>query len=172
LITDNTALGPASILVGSQYPGTADFLIVAVGAIEITRVGPALFSINADGKGPAAAVASRYAADGSSSWQYTAACGAAPGSCVTVPIDLGSATDQVILLLYGSGIRGRTSLSSVSVSIGGVNGEVLFAGAQGGYAGLDQVNVGLPRSLAGRGEVDVILVADGKTANTVRVSVK
>jgi uncharacterized protein (TIGR03437 family) len=49
---------------------------------------------------------------------------------------------------------------------------VLFAGAQGTLAGLDQVNVQLPRSLAGRGEVDVVLMADGKTANVVRVNFK
>jgi len=38
--------------------------------------------------------------------------------------------------------------------------------------GLDQVNVLIPRSLIGRGEVDVVLTVDGKPANTVRVAIK
>jgi uncharacterized protein (TIGR03437 family) len=37
---------------------------------------------------------------------------------------------------------------------------------------LDQVNVKLPRSLIGRGDVVVILRVDGKTANAVRVNVR
>jgi len=49
---------------------------------------------------------------------------------------------------------------------------VLYAGAQGTLAGLDQVNAQLPQSLAGRGEVDVMLTVDGKPANTVRVYFK
>lgn len=41
------------------------------------------------------------------------------------------------------------------------------------HIGLDQINIGpLPRSLAGRGEVDVVSTADAKVANTVRISVK
>jgi hypothetical protein len=32
------------------------------------------------------------------------------------------------------------------------------------------VNVLVPGSLAGRGEVDVVVQADGKTANTVKVN--
>ena len=36
----------------------------------------------------------------------------------------------------------------------------------------DQVNALLPRSLAGRGEVEITLMADGMTANTVRASIR
>jgi uncharacterized protein (TIGR03437 family) len=49
---------------------------------------------------------------------------------------------------------------------------VLSAGAQMQYAGLDQVNVELPSSLAGKGEVPVVLTADGQTANTVLINVR
>ncbi len=98
-------------------------------------------------------------------------CGAA-GTCTPVPIDLGDANEQVILLLYGTGIRGRTALDKVRVQIGGADAEVQYAGAQGEYPGLDQVNVKLPRSIASRGEVAVVLTADGKTANQVTISVR
>ena len=40
------------------------------------------------------------------------------------------------------------------------------------FAGLDQVNLLLPRSLAGRGDVDVALTVDGKAANIVRINIK
>ncbi len=90
---------------------------------------------------------------------------------VPSPIDLGAEGDQVVLLLFGTGIRGRSSLEKVTVRVGGVDTPVSYAGAQG-LAGLDQINVALPRSLAGRGEVDVILSTDEQIANTVRINIQ
>jgi uncharacterized protein (TIGR03437 family) len=49
---------------------------------------------------------------------------------------------------------------------------VQFASAAPGFVGLDQVNAVAPRALAGRGDVDIELIADGKRANEVRVSFK
>jgi uncharacterized protein (TIGR03437 family) len=91
---------------------------------------------------------------------------------VTSPVDLGPAGTQVVLTLYGTGIRGRSAPGAVTAKIGGVDAPVLYAGSQTQYSGLDQVNVTLPRSLAGRGDVDVVLSVDGKTANTVKVNVR
>ena len=76
------------------------------------------------------------------------------------------------MLLFGTGIRYRTSLSAVNAQVGGTNAQVNFAGAQGAFAGLDQVNARLSRSLIGRGEVDVALTVDGKPANTIKASIK
>jgi uncharacterized protein (TIGR03437 family) len=72
----------------------------------------------------------------------------------------------LFLLLYGTGIR---SGASTSVTIGGEVAPVLFAGPQGEFPGLDQVNVEILRSLAGRGLVDVLLTTDEKLANAVHV---
>ncbi|MFM8395532.1 MAG: hypothetical protein ACKOB4_16585, partial [Acidobacteriota bacterium] len=47
--------------------------------------------------------------------------------------------------------------------------QVVYAGAQGDYAGLDQLNVRIPRELAGRGEVDLNLSVGGVSANPVRI---
>jgi len=61
---------------------------------------------------------------------------------------------------------------SVGVRIGGANGidlPVPYPGAQGRFAGLDQVNMALPRSLAGIGAVEVNLTVDGRAANTVQI---
>jgi len=89
--------------------------------------------------------------------------------CTPLPIPLNAGT-QVFLILYGTGIRGRSGLSGVSVTLGGVAAPVLYAGPQGTYPALDQVNVGVPLSLAGAGAVDLKLTVDGTAANTVKVT--
>jgi uncharacterized protein (TIGR03437 family) len=92
---------------------------------------------------------------------------------VTAPIDLEPAGDQVYLIVYGTGIRNRSSLNNVMVTIGGVPVSVLYAGDTPGFVGLDQVNIGpLPRVLIGRGMADVVLAVDGKVANTVKITMK
>lgn len=42
---------------------------------------------------------------------------------------------------------------------------VLYAGAQGTYAGLDQVNAALPAGLKGRGQLVVIVSVNGQATN-------
>ena len=144
--------------------------VVARGQVRIEPVARALFTANADGHGVAAAVAVRVAADGAQTVLPVFECGTAPGSCVAKPIDLGAESDQVIVLLLGTGIRGSAALPSVS--IGAVGAGVLGAAPQGQYVGLDQVNVRLPRALIGRGEVDAVLQAGGMTANVVTVRIR
>jgi uncharacterized protein (TIGR03437 family) len=95
-----------------------------------------------------------------------------PRSCSTKPIDLGAATDRVYLQLFGTGARGVTSLSAVGAKVGGEDVEVQYTGPQGTWEGLDQVNLRLPGSLRGRGEADVVLTVEGKTANTVMVNIR
>ncbi|MGH9853221.1 MAG: BACON domain-containing protein, partial [Blastocatellia bacterium] len=122
----------------------------SLGAAEVAAVAPGLFAANANGQGVAAAVALRIRGDGTQSNEPVAQFDSAAGRFVAVPIDLGPATDQVFVVLFGSGIRRVSSPSAATASIGGVNAEVLFAGAQGFFAGLDQVNARIPRSLIGR----------------------
>ena len=74
-----------------------------------------------------------------------------------------ASTEQVYLELYGTGIR---HAKSVTVTVGGADVPVLYAGAAPGFAGEDQVNIGpLPQSLAGQGSVNILLTADGQAAN-------
>jgi uncharacterized protein (TIGR03437 family) len=50
---------------------------------------------------------------------------------------------------------------------------VLFAGAQGDQVGLDQLNLGvIPRSLIGKGSVNLVVRTENKTANTVTVTIR
>lgn len=142
--------------------------VVARGDIRVERVAPGLFAANGDGHGVPAAGALRVADSGSQTPLAVFQCGAAPGSCEPVPIDLGEESDKVILVLYGTGIRAGTD---TRVRIGGVEAVVEWTGPQG-LVGLDQVNVRLPRELKGRGEVDLLLSVDGKTANPMKINVR
>ncbi|NOT63393.1 MAG: hypothetical protein HOP19_24550, partial [Acidobacteria bacterium] len=115
-------------------------------------------------------LALRVKADGSQSYEPLARFDG--NQFVAQPLNLGPATERVFLVLFGTGLRYRVSLSSVGIVIGGVNAETLYAGAQGSFIGLDQLNVALPRALAGRGEIDLTLTVDGKAANVLRVAVQ
>jgi uncharacterized protein (TIGR03437 family) len=57
----------------------------------------------------------------------------------------------------------------VSATVGGEPVIVQYAGPQNEFEGLDQVNLLLPRTLAGRGEADVNLWVDGRLANAVSI---
>ena len=60
------------------------------------------------------------------------------------------------------------SKDSVSINVGGTVLPVLYAGAVGGFVGLDQINSAeLPRSLSGRKEVNATVVIGAKSTNTV-----
>lgn len=131
-----------------------------------------MFSANANGQDVAAAVVLRIKADGTQIYEPAFRFDSTLNRFLGVLIDLGAETDQVFLLLNGTGVRFHSSLSSVTVSIGGTGAEVTFAGAQAQFVGLDQINVRLPRSLAGRDVVDVALRVDGQAANVVRIYIK
>lgn len=137
--------------------------------IEVTRIDPGVFAANFDGTGPAAAYFVRVKPDNQQSIEPAVTFDEAAGRYVSIPVELGPEGDDLFLILFGTGLRGRSDQRKVSVSVGGMPAEVTYADAQPTFAGLDQINVWLPRSLAGRGEVDVEVMADGKTANKVQV---
>lgn len=146
--------------------------IVAAGRLQIAPVAPGLFTADASGRGAAVAAALRVKADGSQTYEPVAQFNTMTNLYELLPIDLGPETDQLFLVAFGTGFRNRTALSAVSATIGGINAEVSFAGAQDGLVGVDQTNIRIPRSLAGRGYVDVMFRADGKAANVVTINIK
>lgn len=140
--------------------------------IQISAVAPGLFSANASGGGPAAALALRVRANGQQAYESVTRYDAQSQSFVLEPIDLSNPAEQVYLILFGAGIRHRGALQDVTLDLGGMKSPVSYAGASPEITGVDQINAQLPRSLAGRGEVDVSLSVAGKAANTVRVSIR
>lgn len=152
LVPPGTANGRAIVAIRgeSETTLTGDLLVVAVA--------PALFAADATGKGAGLLAAIRVDAAGAQ-------------TSASQPISLGVETDQVYLILYGTGIRGVASASDVVVEIDGQTIPVTYAGPQPEYTGLDQVNVGpLPRSLAGRGEREIIMTANGHRVSRVTVT--
>ena len=143
-------------------------LPAASGTAPIARVAPALFAINA--AGVAAATAVRVNPDNTQSPVAVFQCGATADSCVPAPIDL--SRGAVAVTLYGTGIKNFSSLANVGCTIGGVDATVLFAGAQGDFPALDQVNVLIPASLRGRGAVPIVLTVDGQRTNAVTISIQ
>ena len=89
-----------------------------------------------------------------------------------LPLDLGPETDRLYLALFGTGLRHLAQPRDLALRIGGVPAEVAFVGAQGGFLGLDQVNVRVPRTLLGRGEAAIIFSIAGRSSTPVTINVK
>jgi uncharacterized protein (TIGR03437 family) len=163
VVPAGVASGPASITV-TNSTGKSASVPITIGALA-----PGVFSADGTGTGGAAADVVVVAGDGSQTLSSAFSC--TPFNCSLTPIPVVPGT-QAYLVLFGTGIRGRSSLAGVSVTIGGSPATVTYAGPQGSFAGLDQIDVLIPASLAGAGIADVKLTADGIAANTVKINVR
>jgi len=164
VIPDGTASGPATFTInGGPAPLSA--------TATIQTVAPRLFSANGSGTGVAAASAILTQVPNPQLQSPIPVFQCTSSGCVSVPIVLGIDT-PIYLTLYGTGIRNRSSLANVNVTINGTSVPVLYAGPQPGYAGLDQVNVSLTLNLRGSGESNVVLTVDGQVSNTVTVNIQ
>ena len=146
-----------------------DGQIASRGHIQIHPVSPAIFTADSTGRGYPAATLLRYRGNDLVAVEPVFDYDSLRQEFVGRPIDPGSPSDTLFLVLYATGVRQHGGLGTVTVKIGGVDAQVLFAGAQGDYLGLDQVNVRIPRQLAGRGEVELQLNVGGLSANPVRI---
>lgn len=147
-IPENVATGLATVRI------TAGGVTVP-GAIHIVGTYPGLFRGNAENAavGQVARVVN----------------GAVVYETVSGPLTVGTPAEQATLILYGTGLNGA---KDVTATIGGVSVPVAYAGAQGTFAGLDQYNLTLPQTLAGKGKVDVVVTAGGKVSNPVNITVR
>jgi uncharacterized protein (TIGR03437 family) len=167
LVPLGIAVGPATVTV------SAGGKPVAEGTVKIAPVAPSLFAANANGKGPAAAQALRVTADGTQTVEPLIEFDQSKNQWVSKPLNLGPPTDQLYVLLYGTGVRGRSSLARVAIKVGVAPVPLLYAGPQNQYEGLDQINAGpLPRSLQGGHEVNVTLTVDDTSANVVTINIQ
>ncbi len=132
--------------------------------VAINNVAPGIFAV--DASGVAAATAIRVTSSGAQSAVTVVNCDAS--GCRAVPIDIGA--DRIFVTFYGTGIRKRSALTAVKCTIGGVDVPVAFAGDQGQFPGLDQLNVEIPASLKGKGSVSVVFTVDGQAANPVIIN--
>jgi uncharacterized protein (TIGR03437 family) len=156
--------GPATVTV------TSSGATRATGRVQIETTAPGIFTQNANGEGVPAAFVVHASGNGSMVTEPVFQCGAQPGSCEPVPIGVGPQQQPAYLILFGTGIRNRESITDISVSIGPLSLPVEYAGPQGQFVGLDQVNVFLPPELAALGTVDLTVVVNSQPSNTVRVN--
>jgi uncharacterized protein (TIGR03437 family) len=77
-----------------------------------------------------------------------------------------TANSPTYLALFATGLN---TASAPTVTIGGVPVTVTFFGAAPCCAGLQQINVMLPDSLAGAGRVPIVVTSAGHSSNTVQV---
>jgi uncharacterized protein (TIGR03437 family) len=141
-IPPGVSIGAAVVTIGTQ-----------TAAVLIASVAPSLYILNSSG------LAAAYVIEVSPQGVQTV-------EPVSSPIQLGSG--QAYLILYGTGIRGAGN--NVTVTIGGINAPVAYAGSAGSAPGLDQVNVLIPPQLAGSGTVNVVLSAASIDTNVVKIT--
>jgi uncharacterized protein (TIGR03437 family) len=160
-VPPGTASGAATITV------TSASVAIATANAQIAMVSPGIFQLNSTAL--AAAYVVRVQADQSQSIEQVYTLDAS-NNVTPLPINVDPANGAVYLSVFGTGFE---SAQSVAVTVGGQAVPVTWFGAQRTYAGLDQVNIGpLPPSLAGRGRVNIVLTADGQTANPVEVYIQ
>ncbi|MBL8172977.1 MAG: hypothetical protein JNJ50_32935 [Acidobacteria bacterium] len=163
----DTAAGRAKVTVKKQDGSTT------TGDLLVKSVAPGMFAANATGQGVGSLLALRVDATGKQTYLPVSQYDTAQQRYVPVPLSLGATTDQTYLVLFGTGWRSRSDLPEVQVQVGGSNVPVIFAGAQGDLIGLDQINLGpLPRTLAGRGSVNVVLTVESKRANVITLTIQ
>jgi len=165
-IPNGTALGQATVTVTS---GDGK---ISIGPVTIAAVTPGIFSANSNAIGVAAAQVYRVRG-ATQTIEQVAVFNAQAAAFVPNPIDVGPEGDVLILVLYGTGLRLNSGVSGVTATVGGTPVPVGYASIAPGYVGLDQINIGaLPRSLAGRGVVDIVVTVDGIPANVVTMQFK
>ncbi len=139
--------------------------------LHVTAVAPAIFTANSDGVGAPAGLAFRLRGS-DQTFEPILRFDSSQMKLVPSPIDLGGPNDTVFLIIFGSGIRRRSSLSEVKVTIDGEPAEVTFAGPVPQLIALDQLNILIPDKLAGRGEVQVVVTVDGRVANSFIINIQ
>ena len=160
VVPPGTSAGKATVAVTGAASGKA-----LSAAVQIAAVAPALFTV---GNGIAAATAVRVAPDGAQTQLAVFASGT--GGYMTVPIDL-SQPGSVYLTLYGTGFEGLP-FAGLSATLQGIGVTITYAGTQGTYPGLDQINVQLPASLAGLGVASVEIVVGGASTNPAVIAIQ
>ncbi len=177
-IPAETALGVAKITIQSGTGSSSE------GLVTVVKVGPAIFTSDASGKGLASGLILRVKKSGAQSYEAIARYDTTTAKFVAVPIDFGTVTgvdaDKLFLVLFGTGWRANTGISTLTARVvntgtaasNPVSLPILYAGAQGSLVGLDQLNLQLPTTLKGRATIDFQFTTEGKAANTVMVNVK
>jgi photosystem II stability/assembly factor-like uncharacterized protein len=171
LVPAGTAAGEATVNV------LRNGAVTHTGKLNVFNAAPAIFTANASGTGVPAAIAVRVLANGMQSTEAVAQ--RINNQWITRALNLGPTGERVFLILFLCGLRGLPNsdgnngngvAENVRVLIGGLELTPSFAGRQGSsMAGIDQLNVELPRALIGRGRVKLIVQGGARASNEVEI---
>lgn len=149
--------------------------VVASGRAPINRVAPAFFTFDSSGSGLPAALIVRVKPDDSQIIEALAENTGTPRGLRTRLVDVSPADERVFLVIYLSGVRNATDANqdgnvneNIRVLLNGYEVELYYAGAQRELAGLDQINVQIPRVFYG--EAKLRLTVQWKEKAGVEVS--
>ncbi len=146
--------------------------ITALGELHLSRSAAGIFSANSDGNGVAAAILQRRQPDGSDIFEQVARYDEVQKIFVPNQLDLSNMNEEVFLSLFGTGFRYLAQEAVVSAKIGEVSMDVLYAGKQPNFVGVDQVNLRIPRILTNHGLQNIQLNFAGQNANPVTIYFK
>ena len=162
-IPDSTAPGKAVVTVASSGPPVS-------GIAFVRNVVPAIFTEESTGSASGiypAAYAVTYGPDNQPQAPVlVASCQSNGCSAVPIPRPAGS---RVFLELYATGIRNHVSPVTVSLNQGEQGAQIIapqYAGAQGQFEGLDQVNIEIT-NLPVLPQYNLVLHVDGLVSNPV-----
>lgn len=157
---------------GSATGDTVKFTVNNNGVVrevtaKIADVSPGIFTINSNGAGAASATC-----------QYVSTTTPPVVTYGFPPCSVGSDTSQNFINLYGTGIRNATA-GSVSIIYGPSDSLTTvtpqYAGVQGTYPGLDQINLPLPSTFPKGTTTIKVRVSNGTTtfdSNPIDISVQ
>jgi uncharacterized protein (TIGR03437 family) len=174
IVPTGTAPGPATVAFDAPSGTVLD-------TIGVENVSPAIYTILSNGSGPAAGFINVYPSSGPSTSQPIFNCSP---TCTTVPVSISGGSAYLVLFATGienhqKAVTATIGPSAVTywagqevVSAGSKTVTASFAGAQGQFTGLDQVNIPIPASFAGAGSLYVQLHADGFNSNVVQIQLQ
>ena len=138
--------------------------------VQVSRVAPGLFSANGNGRGVAAATASRVARDGTRTPLEVSRYDPELRRYVPVPLDIRADFSPVYLTLYGTGTLGSGRPPGVLIQ----NRHVTVQSAEPSsvFPGVEELVVGpIRRSIRDR-EIEIIAIVDGQLSNAVTIALE
>lgn len=157
--------GQASVVVTSSNGTTR------TGSVSIVSASPGIFTLDASGRGTAAALTTT---DGVNYQSIANPDGSERA------VDPGTTARPTYLVLYATGVRRATAANpndangvaeSVTALVQGIPATVTYAGPAPNFAGADQLNIIIPPELAGLGQLNVRLIVNGRSSNTVTFTI-
>jgi len=160
---------PAGMASGlAQVSVLDDGSAVANGSVQIQPSAPGIISANSNGQGVATGYVQNVLDGTAGPPQFVATYDEQLGQYVAAPIAFTSGY-SLVLVLFGTGFDNATT-SNTTVTVGSATVTIDYIGPQSQYPGEDQINVELPNSLAGSGEVAVQVTVNGIAANLVSIT--